>query len=335
MTAEVWSIVPVGSGNVGHVPDLFRKVYGDEYLHREVYHPEALWQQIQTGNIVAVLAYSPLGLPVGYVALGRLSYNPRIWEEQGLIVDPKYNDSGVAIPLAEYFTKRENHRNIDIDGIFSYAVCHHYFTQIICAKAGWNDCFLMVDFIDKSLYTQQPDTTRVACVMMYAEFTEQKEIVYLPRQYEDIIRQIAQPLYPREFRMAKDSLPDSHVTICEYTGHMPAGSWQIAVRDIGADWSDSVSEILEQAHQRKIVSLQVILNMACPYIDAAVTILREQGFFLGGLAPRWFASDGILMQRILGKEPDYDTIKLYTRPGKNLLVSVQTDQQTVRQLSAQ
>lgn len=330
-----WSIVPVDSGNVGQVPALFRKVYGDEYLHKEVYRPEALWQQIQTGDLLAVLAYSPLGLPVGYVALGRLRSNPRLWEEQGLIVDPVYNDSGVAIPLAEYFTKRENHRNIAIDGIFSYAVCHHYFTQIICAKAGWNDCFLMLDYIDKSLYSRQQDTTRVACVMMYAEFKEQKEIIYLPRHYEESIRQIAQPLYPRDFHMSKEPLPDSKMTIWEAAGHMPAGSWQIAVRDIGADWSNTVAEILGQAHQRKIISLQVILNMACPCIGVAVTILREQGFFLGGLAPRWFGSDGILMQRILGKEPDYDTIKLYTRTGKKMLVSVRTDQQAVLQLPAQ
>lgn len=328
--AGLWSIVPVDNSNVGHVPALFRKVYGDEYLHKEVYQPEALWQQIQRGNILAVLAYSSLGLPVGYVALGRLTSNPRLWEEKGLIVDPEYNDSGVAIPLAEYFAKRENHRDIDIEGIFSYAVCHHYFTQIICAKAGWNDCFLTLDYIDKSLYTRQPDTTRVACVMMYAEFTEQKEIGYLPREYERVFRQIAQPLNPRDFRMVDDSLPDSTVTVWEDAGNMPAGSWHITVRDIGADWSDIVSEFLDQAHQRKIVSLQVILNMACPCISVAVTILREQGFFLGGLAPRWFGSDGILMQTVLGKKPDYDTIKLYTRTGRTLLASVRTDQETVQ-----
>jgi len=330
-----WSIVPIDNDNIGQVPVLFRKVYGDEYLHKEVYNPKALWQQIQTGNLMAVLAYSPSGLPVGYVALGRLQSNPRLWEEQALIVDPAYNDSGIAIPLAEYFTKKENHRNIDIDGIFSYAVCHHYFTQIICAKAGWNDCFLMLDYINKSLYTRQPNADRVACVMMYAEFIEQKDITYLPQCYEKSIRQIARSLYSRNFQIGEKPLPADTITSWEDVGHMPTGNRQIAVRDIGADWSDIVVAILDQAHLHKIISLQIILNMACPCIDAAVTILRKQGFFFGGLAPRWFGSDAILMQRILDKEPDYAAIKLYTRTGKNLLAAVRTDQQTIQQLSVQ
>ncbi|MBP2636062.1 MAG: hypothetical protein H6Q72_1969 [Firmicutes bacterium] len=328
-----WSIVPVDKNNIGQVPALFRKVYDDEYLHKKVYQPDILWQQIQTGNLAAVLAYSPSGLPIGYVALGRLHSNPRLWEEQGLIVDPAHKDSGVAVPLAEYFTKRENHRNIEIDGIFSYAVCYHYFTQIICAKAGWNDCFLLLDYINKSLYTRQPAADRVACVMMYSEFIEQTNVSYLPRCYEEFIRQISQPLYPRDFQLGKALLPNNQTTIWEEVGHLPTGSRQIAVQTLGSDWSEVAGNILEHAKQHKLISLQVILNMACPCIDTAVTILRQQGFFLGGLAPRWFGSDGIVMQRILDKEPDYNTIKLYTKTGKNLLAAIQADQQTVQQQS--
>ena len=39
--------------------------------------------------------------------------------------------------------------------------------------------------------------------------------------------------------------------------------------------------------------------------------LSQRGFFMGGIFPRWFGADGIMMQQVLGKEPEYGGIKLY------------------------
>jgi len=74
-----------------------------------------------------------------------------------------------------------------------------------------------------------------------------------------------------------------------------------------------------------VVSLQVAVNMALPHLGAAVEELRKQGFFFGGVLPRWFGSDGLLMQVVLGREPNFAGAKLYTQTARTLRQYCQAD----------
>ena len=53
-------------------------------------------------------------------------------------------------------------------------------------------------------------------------------------------------------------------------------------------------------------------------MTVAVELMRQRGFFLGGVFPRWFGADGIMLQQVIGKQPDYEGIKLYTNSAKDL-----------------
>ena len=53
--------------------------------------------------------------------------------------------------------------------------------------------------------------------------------------------------------------------------------------------------------------------------------LRKQGFFFGGVLPRWFGSDGLLMQVVLGGEPNFAGAKLYTQTARTLRQYCQAD----------
>jgi hypothetical protein len=70
--------------------------------------------------------------------------------------------------------------------------------------------------------------------------------------------------------------------------------------------------------------------MACPHIGVAVDLLREKGFFFGGMAPRWFGTDGLLMQRLLESETEYEKTKLYKPFSRELLAFIRTDREAVR-----
>ena len=98
---------------------------------------------------------------------------------------------------------------------------------------------------------------------------------------------------------------------------------------IGADWEMVVAELLLEAKRRGVVSLQVVLNTGCPAIGAATELLRTQGFFFGGLAPRWFGTDGVLLQKLVGDEPDYEETKLYSQTAKELMAFIRQDREAV------
>ena len=101
------------------------------------------------------------------------------------------------------------------------------------------------------------------------------------------------------------------------------------MRSIGADWTAVVANLLTEADRRQVVSLQVAVNTACPAVGAAVEVLREQGFFFCGLAPRWFGTDGVVMQKLSGTEPNFEETKLYSDTARDLLQYIRQDRETV------
>jgi hypothetical protein len=66
--------------------------------------------------------------------------------------------------------------------------------------------------------------------------------------------------------------------------------------------------------------IQVYLNLACPWVAHAVEVLRSRGYFIGGILPRWFDDDGMLMQKIAGR-PCWEGVRLFSdRAGEILRI---------------
>jgi hypothetical protein len=98
---------------------------------------------------------------------------------------------------------------------------------------------------------------------------------------------------------------------------------------IGADLGIVLEQLLTAAKLRNVLSLQLIVSAASPFIGAAVEMMRDRGFFFGGLFPRWFGADGIMLQQVLRKNPNYEGIKLYSSEAKELLEFIRTDRESV------
>ena len=50
----------------------------------------------------------------------------------------------------------------------------------------------------------------------------------------------------------------------------------------------------------------------------------HRGYFLGGVLPRWFDGDGLMMQKLYAK-PHFDTIRLYSQRAEKLLAFIKKD----------
>jgi len=336
MTDERFTLVPLDENNAALAGDVFRSVYGEDFPFRDVYRPEALCRDSREGRLAATLAFDAEDRPVGYVSMFRTAPNPRLWEGGNLIVDPACRYSDLALILFRHYLKPENMAPFRAEGIFCEAVCHHYFTQTGCAKSGMADCAVELDLLDgESFKDNRADTGRVACVLSFLEFAPPTAPLYLPVEYDEILRQLAHPLFPRSFRPAVAPLPTDGPTVREERYYPAARTWKLFVREIGSDWQNFLDEIVIEAAERDVISLPVVLNAALPHLGTAVEMMRKRGFFLGGLAPRWFGSDGLLMQKVLGREPDFDGIRLYTRTARELLAFVRSDRDRARPMAGE
>ncbi len=69
------------------------------------------------------------------------------------------------------------------------------------------------------------------------------------------------------------------------------------------------------SEEKKVISkgakiIQAWINMGQPWSEAVVDILRDRGYFTGGVLPRWFDTDGLLMMKILHR-PHWDDMQIY------------------------
>ncbi|OPY68230.1 MAG: hypothetical protein A4E57_01873 [Syntrophorhabdaceae bacterium PtaU1.Bin034] len=331
----LFRIVAVDAANAHHVGSVFRSMYGEDFHVKDVYQPEVLWEEIRAGRLFSMLAFDREGRAAGYISMFRSSFNPRLWEVGNMIVHPDHARTNLSSYLVGHYLDFLLPGTADADGIFGEAVCCHYFTQVNMAKAGMIDCGLELDQLDGDSFkdgkSNKAGTARVSCVLNFNELTDPLEPEYLPVHYEGILRRIASALRPRTFLASTAPLPRNGATKLEEKYYASSRTWKVVIPTIGGDWAASVENILDKSRQRQVISLQVTLNTADPHISAAVEVLREHGFFFGGLAPRWFGTDGVLMQRLSGSDPEYGKTKVYTRIAKELIVFIQSDSETVRE----
>lgn len=330
---EKYRIVAVEKENAHLVGTVFSALYGEDFPVRDVYQPAALLREIHDGRLTAALAIDAADRPAGYISFFKSTPNPFLWEAGNMLVVPEHARSGVAGLLAEYYFDPTMCRMTESDGIFSEAVCCHYFTQVGAIKAGLVDCALELDQLDGDSFkdgkSNKAGLARVSCVLNFKELSDPVEPEYLPARYEEWLRRLAAPLRARTFFASTASLPSEGDTVREEKYYDFAQTWKVAVRSIGADWTAVVAKLLTEADRRQVVSLQVAVNTACPAVGAAVEVLRELGFFFCGLAPRWFGTDGVLLQKLNGPEPNFEETKLYSDTARELLQFIRQDREAV------
>ena len=73
---------------------------------------------------------------------------------------------------------------------------------------------------------------------------------------------------------------------------------RIAINEMGHDLAEYLTNLEDQALAQKAVVIQVWLKLGSPWNGSAVDILRSKGYFFGGVLPRWFDEDGLLMQKL-------------------------------------
>lgn len=326
MSDEIFRIVPVDHSNAALVGDVFRTAYGDAFPVGYVYQPDALLQEISQGRLAAALAMDGEKRAAGYVSVFKSAPNPNLWEAGNLVVVPDYKHTDVSSLLFAAYFNGTLYAKEASDGLWGEAVCCHYFTQVGNIKSGAADVALELDQLDgPSFIGNHTGSARVSCVLGFLEGNAPGSPTYVPAIYAPILEKLLQPLYPRVTLHATAPLPAAGLTRHVERYYEPVRTWKISVQSIGADWQNVAAGIMTEAKRRGVISLQIIMNMDCPHLDAAVQVLKSQGFFFGGLAPRWFGSDGLLMQQVLGQAPEYEHMKLYSAAAKEILAWIQAE----------
>ncbi|MBI5521550.1 MAG: hypothetical protein HY910_02890 [Desulfarculus sp.] len=315
------------------VAALFKAVYGDNYPVKTYYDPGLLARENAQGRIISSVVRTPRGEVVGHNALFNSAPNPKLYESGAGVVLPSYRNT------AKLFTRMVDHgpqvtaQRFGIEAVFADPLCAHVYSQKLCHGLGFITHAMEVDMMPAQLYDPRAgQEARVSTIMDFMTLVPKPHTVYLPAVYEQQLRFLYQGLDDsRELVVSTGSAPASQATRIVSQVYEFANLARLAVWEAGPGLVAAVEREEEAAFQRGVRVIQLWLQLSCPWVGQAVEQLRGRGYFLGGLLPRWFDGDGLLMLR-MEHAPHWDGVRLEYDRAKELLALVQEDWRQVRGL---
>lgn len=308
------------------VAALFRAVYGEAYPVRIFYDPQALTEANSTGAYYSIVVRNADGKVVGAVHLFRSAPYEGLYELGSGLIAPEYRKLGLNRRMFEFGLQQWATKQESIEEVWGEPVCNHVINQKACLDFRYFETALEVALMPAEAYDKEKRASgRVAALSAFRCYRSMPHTVYLPSVYKKELEFLYSALDDRRtILISNHSLPDSVQSHADMTIFDFAGVCRMAVRTMGCDFDEYMQKMETKALDRDAVVLQAWLNLGSPQVGAAVEILRDRGYFLGGLLPRWFGEDGFLMQKVL-IDPCLESIQLYSDRAKQLFAVVQTD----------
>jgi hypothetical protein len=308
------------------ISQLFRTVYGDGYPIRTFIEPKLLIEENAAGRTISSVARTPKGDIVGHAALFHSAPYERVCESGAGLVHPSYRGGkGIYTTLGLHAVDAAA-KKYEIEQVFGEPVCNHIFAQKGTAKAGWITQAIEVDLMPAEAYDKEKSASgRVTALLDFKTLKPKPHTVYLPAVYEEGMRFMYGGLDDdRDLLLSRDELASPMKTEIKTQVFDFAQVARLAVHDTGAGFESAFDDQEKTVQEKGVAVLQVWLKLSWPWVGQAVDVLRKRSYFLGGILPRWFDVDGMLMQKIIG-EPNWEGIQLYSDRAKKILEMVKGD----------
>lgn len=289
---------------------LFQSVYGDDYPVKIYYDPEKLTEANRTGDCHSVVARTADGQIVGVHHLIRSEVGDFLYEWGAGLVLQEYRSLGITERIARHLMQVVVPR-LGIEEVFKEPTCAHVTIQKLCAGIGFIDTALELCLIPANLYDRtKPASERMSTLLQFRCFKPKPHTVFLPRGYEDELRFLYSALDDeRTLVPAAEVRPEAAPSELWMQIYDAAQAARIAIPHAGQDLASRLAELEREALSKDVLVLQVWLKLDTPTVAAAVDTLRSRGYFLGGILPRWFDTDGLLMQRVQCR-PDFQSLAM-------------------------
>jgi len=306
------SFEPFQPDDAEQVTRLFIEVYGDAYPIRRVYDPQQLIEAANSDSYLPFVARSETGQVISYAALCRSAPYKGIYELVQGIVSSDFRGGGVGRAMFEH-VERLLTTLPDAETYFGESVCNHLHTQKACAHIKSIDTALELDLMPGEIYARDtPDTGRIAVLDSFRSFVSKPHQVYVPQRYEEIIRYLYDGFDDqRALSVSTVKIPAGQRTTLSVKWHREIGLVRLAVTEAGEDFTQQLDAVLEECAGQEVQVIQLWLKSSLPWTGDAVEQVRERGFFFGGIFPRWFDDDGIMLQKIAGR-PHWEGIHLHS-----------------------
>jgi hypothetical protein len=308
------------------VARLFTEVYGDDYPAKIVYHPDDLIRAVETRDQIPIVVRTPDNRVVGYSSLFRAAPDKRVYEKGNGAVAMDFRNAGVMGMIFGYVGEMLPHLT-DVSVFFGEPVCNHvYIQKAALASLPFVETAIEIDLMPAEAYEKERSASgRVSTLLMFITVARNPHMVYMPEQYGYYLRYIYSGLDDtRSFSPSACGFPPSAPTRIDTEVFDAAHVARMTVHEAGQDFEAAIAAEEGRALGRSAQIIQVFLKLSWPWITQAVAVLKDNGYFFGGILPQWFGSDGLLMQKVSGR-PNWAGIHLFSERANALLEFIKAD----------
>jgi len=297
------------------VAALFHTVYGDTYPLDAYYIPETIRRLCGQGELIPVVARLEGGEVIGFTALYKASPPFPGLMEFGLgLVHPAYRGSFVLFHLFSAMMARLEALP-GVEAVFGEAVCDTIITQHASSLFGFRETALELGLMRE----KEPGAGRGACLVMFRNVRDRRRVLHHTACCAGHLgRLVAGAGLDRELVLVDGGDTDAGPTRIATQLFPSAGVLRANVFSLGKDREAELGKIEQQAWAEGCPVCQMYLDASLPGPAAAVPLLRRAGYGFGGLIPRWFDSDALLLQKLLDP-PRAELINLYSASAEALL----------------
>jgi len=307
------------------VAQLFRTVYGEGYPAKHVYQPDQLIAAFEKKENIPVVARMPGGRIAGYVALFTSTPNPKLYEAgQGLVL-PEHRGLGISSAITSYIYEIVG-KQFASDGVFGEPVCNHVYMQKTCLNLQCIETAIEIDLMPAESYVKEGTASgRVAALGTFRIYRPKLLAAYVPGIYEEQSKYIYEGLNdPRALTISSGEPPDTLRTEISCNVFDFAKVARLSFLRTGSDLENTLDALEKDLTARGFIVLQAWIRMSEPWIGKVARSLKERGYFFGGILPRWFGEDGMLMQKIMA-QPNWEGITLYSERANHILAFARND----------
>lgn len=304
----------------------FRKVYGDHYVSPAVYDPANFVRANREGTARSFVVRDPLGAVVGHLALVKSTPFRGTRELAQGIVLPEHRRAGLLNRLIAYAIA-EAEAEPDCAVVFGTAVCNHVFSQRGLHGAGFTAMAIEANFVPARMFAKEQSAGGpVATVLQYRPLRPAPRLpVHLPERYADTVQALFSSAGDaRRFLPPAPCLPPDSRTLFQIADQPGFDTTRMVVQHAGLDLAEAVQTFERNAAGQGRMVVQIALDLGSPTVDVAVELLREQGYWFGGVLPRWVDTDALLMQKTF-ERPAFAGIKLFSDHAQALLRLIEAD----------
>lgn len=307
---------------------LFNDIYGDNYPAKIVYHPDQLIKAFENRDNIPIVVRAADDRVVGYSSLFRAAPDKGVYEKGNGAVAMDFRNAGVMGMIFQFVREMLPGRS-DIKALFGEPVCNHiYIQKAALANLPFRETAIEIDLMPSEAYEKEKSASgRVSTLLMFITVIPKLHTVYIPEMYKEYLGYIYDGFDDtRLFSPSKDGLNPLRQTRIETHIFDFAQVARITVHEAGSDFEKILVSEEERIVSRNVAVIQVSLKLSWPWITEVVALLKNNGYFFGGLLPQWYGEDGLLMQKVL-LQPNWDGINLFTERAKNILSFAKTDWQ--------